>query len=100
MLYVGTDNGSVLVIVDKIIIQTMQFCQEQEPNDKLLTSIIFDDYGFMAPICLRSNILYLYYVNGTFTGLNFTSPASLTSSKFDAKGRFVFTSLYQISIYN
>ena len=100
MLYVGTDNGSVLVIVNKVVIQTMQFCSQEEPNNKLITSILFDDYGYIAPVCLRSNILHLYNVNGTFTGMNFIAPDYLTSSNFDAKGRFVLTSLYQISIYS
>ena len=97
-LYVGTDNGTVIVIVDKVIIQTIQVCGSSEDSN-LISFILFDDNDYMVPVCFRSNILNLYHANGTFTGTNFTSPTLLTSINFDAKGRFIFTSLYQISIY-
>ena len=96
-LYVGTDNGTLLVIIDKSIVDIIQVCNEK--GSTLITSIIFDDYGFMTPVCFRSDILNLYYANGTFTGMNLRSPSLLTSSNFDASGRFIFTSLYQISVF-
>ena len=95
-MYVGTTTGTILVIVNEVIISTFKGCNA---NFVLLTYILFDDCGMMITTC-DPDQLYLYYPNGSYIGKHFTTPTSPRYIGFDSKGRFVQISFTQISIYN
>ncbi len=93
-LYVGTIQGSVLVIVNKVIIRSFTGC-----SGSTITSMVFDDFGLMAISCIFNNTLNLYDYNGTFTGKSLPTPSTPQYVGFDSKGRFVLISQFKISIY-
>ncbi len=93
-LYVGTIQGSVLVIVNKIVIRSFTGC-----SGSAITSMVFDDFGLMAVSCISNNTLNLYDYNGTFTGKSLATPSTPQYVGFDSKGGFVLISQFRISIY-
>ncbi len=95
-MFVGTSNGTILVIENDRIINQFNGCNAASNQ---LTSILFDQYGYMATICSFPQ-LYLYNSNGTYTGTSLSTPSNTRYIGFDAKGRFVVISRYQISVYN
>jgi hypothetical protein len=97
-MFVGTTNGIVILIQNELIINQFNGCNGSSVS---LTSILFDQYGYMATICSDpTNKLYLYNSNGTYTGTSLSTPSNTRYIGFDAKGRFVVISRYQISVYN
>jgi hypothetical protein len=96
-MYVGTTSGTILVMQNEIIINEFNGCNMA---NAALTSILFDQYGYMATSCDLRNKLYLYTQNGTYTGTSLSTPALPRYIGFDTKGRFVLISFNQISIYN
>jgi len=97
-LYVGTDNGIVLVYQNESLINQLNGCNG---NIDYVTSILFDPNGFMATTCsYPTNKLYLFSPDGSFTGKSITTPSDPSYIGFDSKGRFIIISGYQISIYN
>ena len=96
-MYVGTSNGTILLIVNEVIIRTFNGCNG---NAVILSYILFDKCGLMATSCQTINQLYLYYPNGTYHGKNVITPVSPYYIGYDSKGHFVQISLRQISIYN
>ena len=96
-LYVGTANtGLILVFQNEIITSQFNGC---DGKSVYLTSILFDQTGYMATSCENSK-LYLYSPYGAFTGKSITTPVYPRYIGFDSKGRFVIISYYQISFYN
>ena len=97
-LYVGTDNGIVLVYQNESLINQLNGCNG---NIDYVTSILFDPNGFMATTCsYPTNKLYLFSPDGSFTNKTITTPSDPSYIGFDSKGRFIIISGYQISIYN
>ena len=97
-LYVGTNKGIILVYQNEIIINQINGCNG---NSTALTSILFDQKGYMATSCDNpTRILYLFSPNGSFTGKSLTTPDYPRYISFDSKGRFFQFSYKQISIYN
>jgi hypothetical protein len=98
LLYVGTTHGEIIVFKDKVINQVINV---QKGLSTIITSIIFDEYDYMAVACGEFHNLYLFYSNGTFTGMNFKTVAQYPQSiRFDSNGNFVVVSDNQINIYN
>ena len=98
-LYVGTDEGIILVYQNEKIINQFNGCNG---NSALLTSVIFDQNGYMATSCDNKR-LYLYAANGSFTDKIIYTENWLGSPYyigFDSKGRFIHISSQQIIIYN
>jgi hypothetical protein len=95
-MYVGTSNGTILIIVNEVIIRTFNGCNA---NSVALSYILFDKCGLMATSC-HNNQLYLYYPNGTYLGKNSITPVSPYYIGYDSNGRFVQISNYQINIFN
>jgi hypothetical protein len=91
-LYVGTNQGSILVVVSKTIIRSFTACSK-------LVSITTDVFGQMAVSCELDSVVKLFYYYGTYTGKNLTTPQSPMYIGFDSQDRFVLLSKYQISIY-
>ena len=94
-LFVGTVQGSVLVIVNKAIIRIFMVC-----SSNYITSIVFDNCGFMAISCYSNSFVNLYYYNGTFTDKTISTAPIPMYLGFDSNGYFVILSKYQTSIYN
>jgi hypothetical protein len=95
-MYVGTSNGTILIIEKEVIIRTFNGCNG---NAVALSYILFDQCGLMATSC-HNNQLYLYYPNGTYLGKNFITPVGPFYIGYDSNGRFVQISSTQINIYN
>ena len=97
-LYVGTTTGEILVFANGVMSQIIQV---QKGLSTVVTSILFDEYGYMAAACGEFHSLYLYYTNGSFTGMNLTTYAQYPQNiRFDSNGNFVVVSNNQIDIYN
>ena len=94
-LYVGTKSGSILVIENYNIVQTITVCS----GNTYIDSFDMDQYGYMAITCYTDNAMYLYFANGTSASKTF--PVALPEfSGFDSKGRYVVLSKASIFIYN
>ena len=96
-LYVGTQERIILVYQNEEIINQFNGCNG---NSYHLTSILFDQNGYMATSCLHTNKLYLFSQNGSFTSKSITTGSYPRFIGFDSKGRFILISSKQISIYN
>ena len=89
----------ILVIENKQIINTLNGCGGISYYIPV-TSIIFDQSGYMAKGCVNNNnILYLYNNNLSLTGINKSAADFPHSIEFDSKGRFIVLSNSQISLY-
>ena len=95
-IYVGTTIGVVLVIANKIIINTFNGCLG---SSGLLTSIIFDQSGYMVTTCHTPKKIYLYNSNGFYAGKSLATPIGPYHTEFDSIGRFVLMTMYQVSLY-
>ena len=93
-IYAGTYNSSnLLVIENKVIIQIYPVCN-------CLSSILIDNFGYMALSCLNDRKIYFYYsANVSYTGMNKTYTLKPYYINFDSNGRFIFISTNQIDIY-
>jgi hypothetical protein len=91
-MYVGCVSNPTLVIENQQIINTFDGCD-------FVTSIIFDQSGYMATSCYGERKLYLYDNNLSYTGKSISIDDGALTIAFDSKGRFVVVSSNQISIY-
>jgi hypothetical protein len=96
-MYVGTFNHRIIVIQNEI---TINFLNVSIWLSFCFNSILFDQYGYMATSCFKVNNLYLYTIDGNYTGTSLSTPWNTQYIGFDAKGHFVVISFNQISIYN
>ena len=87
-----TTISPTLVIENQQIINTFDGCD-------FVTSIIFDQSGYMATSCYGQRKLYLYDNNLSYTGKSISIDYDALTIAFDSKGRFVVVSSDQISIY-
>ena len=81
-LYVGLTNGNVLMMENNAVLQQFDGCNQ---NSVAITSILFDNFGYMATLCYDNNI-YLYNSNGTYAGLSFSTDAQPQFIGFDSQG--------------
>jgi hypothetical protein len=95
-LYVGTTNGTVLVIVNKQIIKQFNGCNGQSV---FLFSILFDDFNNMATSCDNKQ-LHLYNTAGTYLNKSIPTVSSPRYIGLDSKSRLVVVTSTQISLYN
>ena len=95
-LYVGTETGLIVVIVNRTILTSFDGCLG---SSNIIRSILFDQFGYFASTCEDSNKLYLYTSNGTYTGKSLETPFYAEFIQFDSVGRFVLLSALEISIY-
>ena len=93
-IYVGTKVITVLIIVNKIIIQTVNGCLGGQ-----VASIAFDDFDLMAVTCSTDNMVRLYHSNGTLTGKSLSTTSNPRYGSFDSKGRFVIVYNAQVNVY-
>jgi hypothetical protein len=95
-LFVGTTDGTILVIVNKQIIKQFNGCNQQS---FLLLSILFDDFNNMATTCDNKQ-LYLYNTAGTYLNKSIPTVSSPRYIGLDSKSRLVVVTWTQISLYN
>jgi hypothetical protein len=92
-MYVGTLEGSILVIENGAIIHSFTtVCLS-------ISSIMIDSYGYMLVLSRYSNFVYLYHTNGTNLGKEISTLNESWFINFDSNGRLIKTSKYEINIY-
>jgi hypothetical protein len=96
-LYVGTSNGTILVIVNKQIIKQFDGCNGQNIN---LNSILFDQFDNIAAACSIVSPLYLLKTNGTYLNKNILTVDYPYYIGFDSKSRLVVVTTSVIFVYN
>ena len=96
ILYIGTYEGMILVMVNRIIIKSFNGCHG---NTRLVTSILFDEYSRLTSSCFGISQAYLYSSNGNFLNRSLSTAIYPVMNAYDSKGRFVMLSKYQISVY-
>ena len=94
-LYVGTSNGTILVIVNKAVSRLSNGCGG---NYVYITSLLFDQNGILSTLCDGHNI-YSYYPNGTLLRTGLVTASKPQYMGFDSKGRFIVISQKNIDIY-
>ena len=95
-LYIGTSNGSILVVVNKLIIRSFA-C---DGCGNVVIQIFFDQFSNIGILCDNPiNKMILYNSNETFTNKTLSTLSSPRYIGFDSKGRFVIISFTQIRIY-
>ncbi len=95
-LYVGTTNGTILVIVNKQIIKQFNGCNKQSVD---IYSILFDNFNNMATSCDNYQ-LYLYNTAGTYLNKSILTVSSPMYIGLDSKSRLVVVKWAQITLYN
>jgi hypothetical protein len=96
-LYVGTTNGTILVIVNKQIIKQFNGCNGQSVS---LFSILFDQFDKIATACEIISPLYLLKTNGTYLNKNILTVDYPFYIGFDSKSRLVVVTSKVIFVYN
>jgi DNA-binding beta-propeller fold protein YncE len=92
-LFVGTMNGTILVIQNKIVIKTFStICNA-------ISSLLIDNDGYMIIACYSPNAAYIYHTNGTNTGKQIKTGGVPMFINFDSKGRLIISSTSRINIY-
>ena len=95
-LFVGTSStGRILVIVNKSVINIVYL-----GFNSYITSIIFDDYGYMTVGYYGYTFLNLYFPNMSYTGMRIQSFLHPTDLKFDSLNRLVVITQSQIYVLN
>ena len=94
VLYVGTFNSTVLIIQNEVVVSNfMTTCST-------ILSLSIDIFGHIAVVC-NTNVISIYSLNGTYTGISWTSPIAGTSNiAFDNTGSIILSAAAGIFIYN
>jgi hypothetical protein len=92
-LFVGTKNGTILVIYNKTVINTyISICSS-------INSLLIDNDGYIIIACFSPQGAHIYHTNGTYTGKNITTYSNPQFINFDTKGRLIINCSNQINIY-
>jgi hypothetical protein len=93
--FIGTTTNKVLKMQNKTIISSfITKCTG------VITSVLVDDFGYIAVSCYTNNMVYLYNTNGSYMNKSISTPNCPMDIKIDSKGRFIIASNPQINIYN
>ena len=92
-VYVATKNGHVFVLENEIVVFNFS------THCNSIDSILIDQYNCLTTLC--SNIVYNYYLNGSFTGVykNLSYP-QLSYMDFDINGDLIFSGLNGLYIFS
>ena len=86
--------GSIWVLKNETISYTFQSLCSQ------IKKLESDQFGYIAVVC-KTNTIYLYFTNGTYAGVGWTSPFSSTVDVgFDANGNLVIAANGGIYLYH
>jgi hypothetical protein len=94
-MIVTDTNGNIYFYQNDSIIQTVQ----TQCTGSRIYSVLFDNYNQMLILCYIQSYMYIYHVNGSYTGLSLSTCNSPTFINFDLNDRLVVTCMYEISIY-
>jgi hypothetical protein len=64
-----------------------------------VSSVLFNEFNHMLVLCETSSRAFIYYLNGSFTGISFYTCNQPTFFNFDSKNRLVITCQNHIDIY-
>ena len=93
IIYAAKPYGGIMMIKDKTVINEF-------PTPGSVIRLLFDNYGILAILC-PNNVIYLYYSNGTDTGLSWTSPIDgSTNFGFDPFGNFIISNASGMHFFN
>ena len=93
-LYVGTNTGNILIIENKLVIKSVYL-----GGNSLITSILFDNYGYVIVGYYGYNYINLYYSNFTDARYRISNIDHPFDLKFDSFGRFVILTWSQITVH-
>ncbi len=96
-LYVGTSNGTILVIENKQIIKQFNGCNGQSTTLKF---ILFDQFDNIAAACVIFSPLYLLKTTGNYLNKNIPTVNYANYIGFDSKSRLVVLTNNLILVYN
>jgi hypothetical protein len=97
-MIVTDTNGNIYFYQNDSIIQTVQ----TQCTDSRIYSVLFDNYNHMLILCPTQSYMYIYHLNGSYTGLNMSTCGTNTNSwfvNFDSKDRLVVLCDNLIEIY-
>jgi hypothetical protein len=94
-LVVGDNNdGKVYFYQNNSMIQSISTqCTAR------VSSVLFNEFNHMLVLCETSSRAFIYFSNGSFTGISFCTCNQPTFFNFDSKNRLVITCGHQIDIY-
>lgn len=85
--YVGTQSSQIIVVRGSVVIKNYNnVCAGFTTT---VTSICFDQFGYMLISCHDNKAVFLYHSNGTYTGLMFNTTGKPQSIRYDSKGRLI-----------
>jgi hypothetical protein len=91
-LYVSNSYYYIYIVVNRTVINSF-------PVPEFVTSMLFDQFGFVATTSHYSNQINIYTSNGTYTGKSFPTVSYSRYMDFDSKNRLIVLSYFQLSIY-
>ena len=95
MLITDYDTGSIYFYKNNVLVRNMTTLCNSSVN-----SILFDDYNQMMVLCYRPAYVYIYHVNGTYTGIGFQVCSSDANfMNFDSNDRLVVLCQNEINMY-
>ena len=95
MLITDYYTGNIYFYKNNVLVRNMTTLCNSSVN-----SILFDDYNHMMVLCYQPAYVYIYHVNGTYTGIGFqVCNSSANYMNFDSKGRLVVLCQYEIAVY-
>ena len=95
-LFVGTKNGSVLVLENETIKTVYNDVCEQTST---VSSILIDEFGYMAVTCYQINMVHLYNVNGANMNISIPTAARPFNIAIDSHGRLIINTPNELDIY-
>ena len=94
LVFVSTTNGIIWVLQNQTLAYTFQ------TSCTSIKKLKTDQFGYIAVIC-STNIIYLYFINGTYSGVSWTSPFASTSDiGFDASVNLVIVTFNTTYLYH
>ena len=95
-LFVGTKNGSMLVLENEKIKTVYNDVCEQTST---VTSILIDKFGYMVVTCNQINMTHLYNINGIFMNISIPTAARPFNIAIDSHGRLIINTPNELDIY-
>ncbi len=92
--YNGNGRGEVLVLFNKMIVQTINGCFNSYLSSYQVFSILFDENGYMATACNNQANLFNQSLSYIYTSTNFESSFNFMS--LDSKNRLITLSSYNV----
>ena len=96
-LYIGCYGGQILIVENQVVVKNFNGCNGAYDY---VTSITFDQHGYMATTCYYSNQIHIYDVNGFYTNKSVPTSYHPRNLAFDSQNMLVLVTDYQITFYS